>query len=108
MLRSISTKDETILYDIGYDIVLGCLVISGVTSYGQPKCSLTDIGLVTKLSCGWISCTSTPTCVASVFGTTSYRKVLSFSFINLFNPQKDNSWTHVQHVNNMNMLMQFL
>jgi hypothetical protein len=52
MLRSISTKDETILYDIGYDIVLGCLVISGVTSYGQPKCSLTDIGLVTKLSCG--------------------------------------------------------
>ncbi len=41
--------------------------------------------LLTKFGCGRICCTCTPTCVISVFDTTSYKKVLSYSFGNLFN-----------------------
>jgi hypothetical protein len=85
MLRSISIKDGIILYHIRYDIIIGCHVISGVTSYGQPKCSLIDIGLVTKLNCGRIYYTSTPTCVVGVLGTTSCIKVLNSFLIDLFN-----------------------
>ncbi len=65
--------------------VIGCPIISGVTCCGQPKCWLTGIGLVTKLSCGQICCTYTPTCVPRVFNTTCCREVISSSLINLFN-----------------------
>ncbi len=41
-------------------------VISGVTCCIQPKCWLIGIRLVTKLNCGQICCTCTPTCVGSV------------------------------------------
>jgi hypothetical protein len=83
MLKSIGTKDGIILHHIGHNTILGCLVIRGVTSCSRPKCWLIDIGLVTKF--GQICCTSTPTCVISVFGTTCYIEVLSSSLINLFN-----------------------
>ncbi len=108
MLRSIGTKDGTILYHIGYGAIIGCPTISGVTSCGQPKCWLTGIGLVTKLGCIWVCCTCAPTWVASAIGTTCYRKVLSSSLINLFNfsSQKEFFWIHVQTFDNMHKLMQ--
>jgi hypothetical protein len=40
---------------------------------------------LSKLGYGWICCTSTPMCVVGALGTTSYREVISFSFINIFN-----------------------
>ncbi len=85
MLRSICTKDGNILYHIEYGIVLGCPIISGVTSCDQLKCWLTSIGLVTKFGCIWVCYTGTPTYVASVLSTTSCREVLSSFLINFFN-----------------------
>jgi hypothetical protein len=85
MLGSIGTKNGTILYYIWYGTILGCHVTNGVTSCDQPKCWLTDVGLVTKLGCGQICCTCTPICVVGVFSTTSYKKVISFFLINFFN-----------------------
>jgi hypothetical protein len=38
MLRSIGTKDLTILYHIEYGTVLGCPTTIGVIGCGQPKC----------------------------------------------------------------------
>jgi hypothetical protein len=67
MLGSIGTKDGTILYYIKYGTILGCPVISGV------------------IGCGQICCTCAPTCVAGVFGTISYKEVMNFFLINLFN-----------------------
>ncbi len=84
MLRSIGTKDGTILYHIGYNTVLGCSIINGVISCGRRKCWLIGIGLVTKFGCGQICCTSTPTCAIGAFGTTNCKEFMSYSFINLF------------------------
>lgn len=64
MLKSISKKDGTILYHI--EIVLGCHATNGVIGCGQPTCWLTDIGLLTKLSCIRACSIGTPTQVASV------------------------------------------
>ncbi len=107
MLGSIGTKDGTVLYHIGYGIIIGCPIINDVTGCNQLKCWLTDVGLVTKPGCGQICCTSTPMChVIGVFGTRSYREVISSSLINLFNlSSRDNFWIHVQPVDNMHMLM---
>jgi hypothetical protein len=38
MLKSINTKYETILYHIGYSIIVVYIVISGITSYDQLNC----------------------------------------------------------------------
>jgi hypothetical protein len=68
MLRSKGAKDETILYHIKYYTFLGYLTINGVTCYGQPKCWLIDIGLVTKLACIWVWAIPTQPCaIVSIF-----------------------------------------
>ncbi len=85
MLRSIGTKDGTILYHIKYNIIFGRPTISGATGYDQPQCWLISIGLIAKLSCGQICCTSAPTCVVGVFSTTNRREVMNFSLINFVN-----------------------
>jgi len=85
MLGSIGIKDGNILYHIEYDIIIGCPVINGVIGCDQLKSWLTDIGLVIKFSCIWVCYIGTPTCVHNVLITTSYRRVLSSSFINFFN-----------------------
>jgi hypothetical protein len=81
MLASMGTKGGTILYHIrygGYCTTLGCLAISGVIGCCQPKCWLTNVGLVTKLDCGQIFCIGTPTCVIGVFSTASCKTNLDF------------------------------
>jgi hypothetical protein len=85
MLGFIGIKYEIILYHIQYSIVLSCPTISGVIGCSQLKWWLIGIGLVTKLDCGRICCTCTPTWVASVLDPTGCKEVISYSFINLFN-----------------------
>jgi hypothetical protein len=107
MWESIGTKDGIVLYHIGYGIVLGCPTISGVTSCRQLKCYLTDIGLVTKLGYIWVCCTSTPTwsLVCSVPQVVKKFGVFLSLISSIYHPQKENSWTHVQPIDNMHKLM---
>jgi hypothetical protein len=84
MLISMGTKGGIVLYHIGHGITLSCLAISGVIGCCQPMCWLIGVGLITKLGCGWICYTCTPTCVIGVFGIASYREVISSFFINCF------------------------
>jgi hypothetical protein len=88
MLGSMGTKGGTVLYHIGYDgygITLGCHAINGVTSCYQPRCSLTNVGWVTKPGCGQICCTCTPTGIIRMFVVADGRSFLNFSLINHFN-----------------------
>jgi len=110
MLGSMGTKGGIIFYHIrygGYGTTLRCHAISGVTGCRQPKCWLTSVGLVTKPSCGWICCIGIPTCVISVFNITSYRNVLNYFLIShlIYHPQRENSWTHFQPIDNLHRLM---
>jgi hypothetical protein len=73
MLISMGTKGGIVLYHIGHGITLSCLAISGVIGCCQPMCWLIGVGLITKLGCGRICYTGTPTCVIGVFGITSYK-----------------------------------
>jgi hypothetical protein len=91
MLGSMGTKGGIVLYHIrygGYGITIGCCAICGVIGCCQPTCWLISVGLITKLGCGWICYTSTPTCVIGVFGITNY--ILSYSFINCFSLSSTN------------------
>jgi len=83
MLGSIGTKDGTILYHFTYGTFLGCHAISGVTSCGQPKCWLINIGLLAKFN--FSRFVVHVHCVASVLSTTNCREVMNYSLINLFN-----------------------
>jgi hypothetical protein len=44
MLRSMVTKNGSVLYHIKNGTTLGCHAISGVTSCYYPRCWLTNVG----------------------------------------------------------------
>ncbi len=65
MLKSMATKDGTLLYHIrygGYGIILGCFATSGIIGCFQLKSWLINVGLVTKHGCGWVCCIGKSTC----------------------------------------------
>ncbi len=81
-------KGGIILYHIGYGgygKTLGCFAINGVIGYCQPRCWLTSVGWVAKLSYDWICGTGKPTFVTNVLVMASVREVLNSSLINCFN-----------------------
>jgi hypothetical protein len=100
-------KGGIVIYHIGYGTTLGCLVISGVKWYYQPRFRLTNVGWINKPDCDRICEMGTPACIIVMFIVVGGKKVLSFfSLIALiYHPQKDNFWIHVQFVNNTHMLL---
>jgi hypothetical protein len=85
MLRSMGIKSGIVIYHIGYGTTLGCLVISGVKWYYQPRFRLTNVGWITKPDCDRICEMGTPACIIVMFIVVGGRKVLSFFFINCSN-----------------------
>jgi len=59
--------------------------MSGVQGFCQFRCWVIGVELLTKLGCRQGCCTSTPTCVANVFGIVGCREIMSSFLINHFN-----------------------
>ncbi len=59
--------------------------MNGVSGFCQFRCWVIGVELLIKLGCGQGCCTSTPTCVANVFGIVGCREIMSYFLINRFN-----------------------